>query len=84
MLYVSEFFVDDENTEQNDAYTVANLRLGYEHRVASWTVAPFFGLQNLFDERYNSNVRINAAGSRFFEPAPGLNVYGGMSVAYRW
>jgi iron complex outermembrane receptor protein len=38
----------------------------------------------LFDEKYNSNVRINAFGGRFFEPAPDLNVYGGLNVAYNW
>jgi iron complex outermembrane receptor protein len=84
VLYVSSFFVNDENTEKNDAYTVANLRLGYEHRFGSWLVSPFFGIQNLFDEAYNNNVRINAAGGRFFEPAPDFNVYGGLTVAYRW
>jgi len=34
--------------------------------------------------QYDSNVRINAAGGRFFDPAPEFNVYGRLSVAYRW
>ncbi len=84
VLYVSDFFVTDENDVKNDAYTVANLRLGYEYLWERWLFAPFFGVQNLFDERYNSNVRINAFGDRFFEPAPELNVYGGLNVAYNW
>ncbi|PON17152.1 TonB-dependent receptor [Candidatus Entotheonella serta] len=84
ILYVSEFFVTDENDEQNDAYTVANVRLGYEYLWENWLFAPFLGVQNLFDEKYNSNVRINAFGGRFFEPAPELNVYGGINVAYHW
>ncbi len=84
ILYVSEFFVTDENDEQNDAYTVANVRLGYEYLWENWLFAPFLGVQNLFDEKYNSNVRINAFGGRFFEPAPELNVYGGINVAYNW
>jgi iron complex outermembrane receptor protein len=84
VLYVSDFFVTDENDVKNDAYTVANLRLGYEYLWERWLFAPFFGVQNLFDEKYNSNVRINAFGDRFFEPAPELNVYGGLNVAYNW
>ncbi len=82
--YVSDFYVTDENTEQNDSYTIANLRLGYEHLWENWLIAPFFGVQNLFDENYNSNVRINAFGGRFFEPGPELNLYGGFTVAYNW
>lgn len=84
ILHVSDFFVTDENDEENDAYTVANLRLGYEYLWENWLFAPFLGVQNLFDEKYNSNVRINAFGGRFFEPAPELNVYGGLNVAYNW
>lgn len=84
LLYVHDFFVTDENDEKNDAYVVANLRLGYEYVWEHWLIAPFLGVQNLFDERYNSNVRINAFGGRFFEPAPELNMYGGLNVAYNW
>ena len=84
ILHVSDFYVDDDNTEKNSAYTVANLRLGYDYILEHWTIAPFLGIQNLFDEKYNSNVRINAFGDRFFEPAPELNVYGGLTVAYNW
>jgi iron complex outermembrane receptor protein len=83
-LYVSEFFVNDENTIKNAAYVIANLRLGYEYRLHNWALSPFFGIQNLFDEAYNGNVRINSFGDRFFEPAPEFNVYGGAAVAYRW
>jgi iron complex outermembrane receptor protein len=84
VLHVSDVFVNDANTEKNNAYTVANLRLGYDYIWERWTIAPFLGIQNLFDETYNSNVRINAFGNRFFEPAPALNVYGGLTVAYNW
>jgi iron complex outermembrane receptor protein len=84
ILHVSDFFVTDENDNKNDAYTVANLRLGYEYLWEHGLISPFLGVQNLFDETYNSNVRINAFGGRFFEPAPDLNVYGGVNVAYNW
>ena len=84
VLYVSDFFVDNANTVKNEAYTVANLRLGYDHTFGHWQLAPSFGIQNLFDEKYNANVRINDANNRFFEPAPTFNVYGGLTVAYHW
>jgi iron complex outermembrane receptor protein len=84
VLYVDSFFVNDENTEKNDDYIVANLRLGYDHSIGHWLLSLFFGIQNLFDEAYNSNVRINADGGRFFEPAPDFNVYGGLAVSFRW
>jgi len=47
-------------------------------------ISPFFGIQNLFNEKYNDNVRINSLGGRFFEPAPTFNVYGGLRLAYNF
>jgi hypothetical protein len=36
---------------------------------------PYVGINNLFNESYNSNIRINAFGGRYFEPAPERNIY---------
>lgn len=34
--------------------------------------------------RHNGLVRLNAQGNRFFEPAPGFNVYGGLVIGYEF
>jgi len=47
-------------------------------------VSPFFGIQNLFNEKYNDNVRINSLNGSFFEPAPVFNAYGGLVISYQW
>ncbi|RMF90219.1 MAG: TonB-dependent receptor [Nitrospinota bacterium] len=84
ILFVDKFFADNANTVQNDAYTIANLRLGYVGQFGNWEVSPFLGLNNLFDDQYNANVRLNAFGGRFFEPGPDFNVYGGLSLSHTW
>ena len=73
-------YADNANQTKVDSYTVSNLRLGLEKLVGNWEISPFFGVNNLFDEEYNSNVRINAFGSRYYEPAPERNIYGGIAV----
>jgi iron complex outermembrane recepter protein len=40
----------------------------------------FLGVSNLLDRDYNASVVINAAGRRFFEPAPGRRIYAGIDV----
>ena len=40
----------------------------------------FFGIQNLTDARYSDNIRLNAFGNRFYEPAPGRSLFAGMRL----
>ena len=83
MLYVSDFFVNDSNSEKNGSYTVLNLRTGFERSFYNKIrLNTFLGLNNILDEKYNSSVRVNAFGDRFFEPAPQFNLFGGFSVKY--
>jgi len=80
LLYVDEIYVNNANSAADDDYAIANLRLGYEASFGDWRLAPFIGVNNLFDEEYNANVRINGFGGRLFEPGPELNVYAGFTV----
>lgn len=82
VLYVDELFANNANTTINDDSTVANIRAGFTSTHGRWKVAPFIGINNLFDEEYNSNVRINGFGGRLFEPAPEVNVYAGITLDY--
>ena len=80
--YVSTMFADNANTASNRPYGVSNLRLGYIKSIGNAELTPYLGINNLFDEEYVGNVRINAFGSRYFEPAPEFNVYAGLNVRY--
>src|SRR5690606_2402972 len=63
-----------------DSYTVANLRAGLDIESGDLRISPFVGINNLFDESYTANVRLNAFGGRFYEPAPGRNGYAGVTL----
>jgi iron complex outermembrane receptor protein len=67
---------------RTDDYLVSNLRAGYRWRSGPWSVEPFAGVNNLFDESYMSNIRLNAGFGRYYEPAPDRNVYGGIRVSH--
>ena len=81
-VYSGDLYANNANSTQVSSYTVANLRIGYEFRNEKWTLRPYLGINNLFDESYNSNIRINAFGGRYFEPAPPLNFYAGIVVNF--
>lgn len=82
VLNVGRFYADNANTDEVDSYLVSSLRFGNDYEFGGTTVAPFFGVNNLFDEEYFSNVRINAFGGRAFEPAPKRHVYGGVRINF--
>lgn len=80
--YVSSFFTSDDNTADavNAPYAVFALRFEADRSFGPARVAPFFGIENLFDRRYNGSVVVNATGNRYYEPAPGRHVYLGVTV----
>ena len=80
LLHVGDFFADNANTVEDGDYQVSNLHIGADFEFGAWSLQPYFGVNNLFDEEYNSNVRLNAFGARFFEPAPDRNVFGGVAI----
>ncbi len=94
LQWVDQFYTNDFNGPApsvnkplgdfiNDAYRTVDLRLGWQHQFSKLRIEFFAGINNVFDERYNSSIVPNAAGDRFFEPAAGRNWYMGGSVLLR-
>ena len=80
--WVDEFAVNNQNDEFNWSYTVVDLRFGYQTTWGDNDVRPFIGLDNVFGERYNSSVITNGFGRRYYEPSPGREVYGGLTIGF--
>lgn len=79
---VGSMYADDANQALVEAYNVVNARIGRVLRIGPHEVEPYFGVNNLLDEVYPGNVRINAFGGRFFEGAPTRNFFGGLRVRF--
>ena len=77
---VGELYANDANTTLVPGYQLYNFKAGYKLSVQGFTISPFFGINNLLNTIYNDNIRINAFGGRFFEPAPERHFYGGLKV----
>jgi iron complex outermembrane receptor protein len=84
LQYTDELYANNANTDTIDDYLIANLRLGFDAVFGSLDVSPFIGVNNLLDEAYTANVRLNAFGGRYFEPGPPRNIYAGISLKYRF
>jgi iron complex outermembrane receptor protein len=84
VLYVDEQFGNNANTVLIADYTLANLRFGWDLDLGDFSLSPFIGVNNVADEDYTANVRLNAFGGRYFEPGPGRNGYAGVSLNYQF
>jgi len=80
----SSILADDANTIWVDSWGagVTNLRLGWDGRSGLMEIAPFIGVNNLWDRRYVGSVTLNGVGGRVFEPAPLRIIYVGAELGY--
>jgi iron complex outermembrane receptor protein len=58
--------------------------MGYDIELDNLVLSPFLGINNLSDDTYTANVRINAAFGRYYEPGPGRTGYGGITVNWKF
>jgi len=84
----SGYFVDDTLPMRTSPWWTTGLRVGWDGTLGSVRFRPFVGFNNIFNRKYVGSVAINASpirvGSnfvpgRYYEPAPGRNVYVGFS-----
>ncbi|WP_348673177.1 TonB-dependent receptor [uncultured Abyssibacter sp.] len=79
--FIGELYADDANSTRVPGHALldlgGSLPLDAKRR---WTLRA--GVNNLGDIDYADNVRINAFGGRYFEPAPGRHVYAGLEAAF--
>jgi len=79
---VDEVFADNANTVDVDGYGTVNLRIGRSWTRSGRKLDAWFGIDNLTDETYVANVRVNASADRYFEPAPERTVSLGLELAF--
>lgn len=66
---------------RSDPVWLGHMRAGYRAMTAFGAAEVVMGVRNVSDERYADNLRPNAFGGRFFEPAPGRWYYASIAVA---
>jgi len=91
-LYIStQFLLNDEQNSQPriPGYFLLNARAAYERDVPGGKLAGFLLLNNILDQKYSTsgilaanNLTGGGAIERFFVPAPGIAIYGGLSYTF--
>jgi len=80
LQFVDKLYVNERNSDAAPAYTVTNVRVGYETKQGAALWRAFARVNNLFDRNYAGSVIVGDTNGRFFEPAPGRNWFAGVTV----
>lgn len=79
----SPIYADNANSFSVPRYTVFNASAGYDYERGNLKLEPFILVKNLTDQKYSQFALINDSGKRYYNPLPGLSVYGGLKIGYQ-
>jgi iron complex outermembrane receptor protein len=79
---VGKVAVNNANTDWADGYTLLHARVAFRPSTRL-AMEPVVGVDNIFDQTHASNVVVNAAGGRYYEPGPGRTFWLGVRMGTR-
>ena len=77
---VGKLYADNANNTEIAGYNSIGFKMSKDLTLFQQNVTPFISIENLLKEDYFDNIRINAFGSRFYEPASGINFVCGLKL----
>lgn len=78
--FTGSFYADNSNAVSIPATQVYAARLGWTGSVRSMGAEFFFGADNLGNARVFNNIRLNAAGGRYYESGAGRSFFAGLAL----
>ena len=88
--YVGRQPITDNNSLYSNNYNLINMKIGFKKSISEkLTFNLFYGLDNIFDEKYASQILINATGfggnqPRYFYPGNPVNYYTSLNINYQF
>jgi len=76
----SQLYADNQNLVLVERYAHSKLSMSCDLQIENTEITFNGGINNLFDQEYFDNIRINAFGGRYYEAAAGRNGYLGVRV----
>ncbi|KAF0814902.1 Colicin I receptor [Andreprevotia sp. IGB-42] len=83
-VYGGRMFVNDLNSDSRAAYLSFNAKASLQQRAGAWRFKEYLRIDNLLGKDYAGSVIVNESNGRYFEPAPGRNVFAGVNATLDW
>ena len=78
--HIGRFYANNSNSVEVDEFQKFRIQGRKLIKMGDVEINFFAGINNIFNVKYFDNVRLNAFGQRYYEPAPGRNTYFGLSI----
>ena len=69
--FIGDYFADDANIIRINRYNIANMEIQKQFQLNTNSITLGCSIFNVTNTKYFDNIRINAFGGRFYEPASG-------------
>ena len=79
---IGDLYANNSNSVKVDGFNRLNLKISKEINYKKITIDPFLIFKNILGTSYYDNIRINAFGARYYEPAAKANFYGGIKIKF--
>ena len=76
---IGDIYADNLNETMVSSYNLLNIT--YSKKIFKNSEV-YLGVNNLLDIAYFDNIRINAFGKRYYEPAPKRNIHFGLNFSF--
>ena len=80
IYYAGKYFFDDINNTFQKPYLLTNIKIKRKFKLYGLNPEIFCYINNVFNIEYNSNIRMNAWGGRYYEPGPTRNYSIGFQI----
>ena len=80
--FVGKVHLTSVSEEKVSSYIEANFQSSFTFQIHKREFVFNLGFNNIYNSKYNANIRINAAGNRYYEPAQPINFWTG--VQFLW
>ena len=80
--FVGKRFADNLNLTEIESHSLLSLKISKPFYVKRIKLNSFIGVNNILNEKYFDNIRLNAFGKRYYEPAPDRNLYLGADISF--
>ena len=80
--FVGKRFADNINLTEIESHSLLSFKISKPFYVKRIKLNSFIGVNNILNEKYFDNIRLNAFGKRYYEPAPDRNLYLGADISF--